>query len=288
MNILSDGDVEIDGYVIGPGREIFVLDFDTNGPGLRTQDGENPVGESRMFGRDYLTPGTFALEVATNGSTAADALDALARLQSVVRNQDVRLQPGETVILRYSLAGRTRRVYGRARIFKRKSGPVNDGVVEAVGTFDPADCLFYDDTERAVQVRMVPDPTGGFTLPTTVPLIMGKIADVQGTIADVGGTEPTPFRAVITGPVNKPGVAGNGWEVKLTGNVVEGDTVTIDTRTGEVTDAAGNSRAGELTRYSWLEDARLQPGPDHVIFSGQDPTGTSTATIYWHPAYGEI
>lgn len=287
MNVLTDGDVEVHGYVFGRNYDLFVTDLDVVGD-VRDQDQINPVGETRLFGRDRETPPTWTLEVVTNTENAALGLSALAQAKAVFRDEKIRSKPGATTTLRYNVAGRTRRIYGRPRKLYRKPGPVNDGVIEAVGLFEAADALYYDDVARSVSVHMVPPPTGGVTIPTTVPLIMGGLADVQGSITDVGGTEPTPFVAVIHGPITKPGLSGNGWQVKLTGSVTEGVDLIVDTRAGTVKDSLGRSRAGELTRFSRLQKARLRPGPDHVIFSGSDPTGQASADITWHPAYSEL
>lgn len=288
MAILNDGDVEIDGYVMGTGHDIFVTELDDSGVDLRIQDTLNPVGANRLFGRDHLTPASWTLSLATDCSTAAEALAAMGQLASIARNEAVRLEPGALSTLRYNAAGRTRRVYGRLRRPKRKPGPINDGVIEAVAMFDTHDSLYYEDDERSVSVQMVPAPTGGFTFPTTFPLVMAGLAEQQGNIADVGGTEPTPLRAVIHGPIFSPGLAGDGWEVKLDDSIAEGVSVTIDARLGTVIDSNGISRGGTLTRFSRLQNARLHPGPDHVIFSGTDPTGQASADIYWRPAHSEF
>lgn len=288
MTILNDGDVEIDGYVMGTGYDVFVTELDDGGVDLRIQDTLNPVGGNRLFGRDLLTPASWTLSLVTDCSTAADGLAALGQLAHIARNEAVRLDPGALSLLRYNVAGRTRRVYGRLRRPKRKPGPVNDGVIEAVAMFDAHDSLYYEDDERSVSVQMVPPPTGGITVPTTVPLVFAGLAEQQGNITDVGGTEPTPLRAVIHGPINGPGLAGDGWEVKLNDSIAEGVSVTIDARLGTVIDSEGVSRAGALTRFSRLQNARLHPGPDHVIFSGTDPTGQASADVYWRPAYSEF
>jgi hypothetical protein len=82
-----------------------------------------------------------------------------------------------------------------------------------------------------------------------------------------------------------------GWELRLTGTLLAGQTVTADARPWVrtiVTDAAA-SWAGKVNRlYSRLADLQLQPGPATITLQGTDPTGTAYVNLRWTPAHASM
>lgn len=283
MNILNDGDLELDGYPIGKAWEVFAENLDPGFPAVRHQDSDTPHGDGRRFGRDYLGGPTWSMDLVVNQYTAADARRVAGELARRWRAN--RSTPGAESVLRYNIGGETRLVYGRPRNFAPDPAGINSGVITATATFDCTDHLAYGDQQRTVQVQLVPDPTGGFTVPFTAPLVIGTTAERQGTIPDVGGTEPAPFEATIYGPVSNPYLAGNGWRIELQTSIAHDDWIIVDTRRATALRRNGASARGTMSRFTRLTEARLLPGADLVRFGGIDATGTARAVVAWRPTF---
>lgn len=282
--ILSDGDLELDGYPIGQDWPVFVEGLDPGYPEVRSQDADNPVGDGRLFGRDFLTGPTWTLDLVVNTGSSAEARQALGEL--VRRWRAARTVAGKESVLRYRVGGETRLVFGRPRNLAPDPAGIDSGAITATGTFVCSDHLHYGDDQRTLaQLRLVPPPTGGFVAPFTAPIVTASTGELQGVIDDVGGDAPAPFTARIKGPVTNPYLTGDGWRIELRTTLAHDETVTIDTRKNTVLSNLRGSLGGTLTRYSRLAAARLLPGPDRVSFGGVDATGTATATITWRPAF---
>jgi hypothetical protein len=282
---LNEGDVEVDGYVLGAKHPVFIESLDPGFASSRVQDVDNPVGDNRTFGRDFLTGPAWTLELVVNELDAAGALATVGALAAVWRADKVRATPGAESVLRYRLGGRTRRVYGRTRRFAYTPDGVASGVIQVTADFTTSDTYHYDDAERTVAVRLVPPTTGGFIAPFTAPVVTVSTGDAQGIISAVGGDTAAPFAVTFQGPVTNPKLVGDGWEIELRATIPYDRSVTVDTRRKTVLRDDGANLAGALTHRSRLASARLDPGPEHVVFSGVDATGTASAVLRWRPTY---
>ena len=105
---------ELSGLVFGGDEPIQVSDFDPGSGSTRTQDVEVPLGDGRMFGRDFHAAPSWMLNLYTNVHDWAEALDLADDFAAVWSADVVREQPGVVLPLRYWMADRWRR-YCRAR-----------------------------------------------------------------------------------------------------------------------------------------------------------------------------
>jgi hypothetical protein len=282
---MANGDLFIGGYTIGPDQAVFAQDVDPGYPEIRVQDKEASNGDHRFFGRDYLTPPIWSMTLVVNQDTPENGLAVLSQLAGIWRDKTVRLVPNAETTLGYEIAGRQRMVYGRPRKFAYNPSGFDDGVTTATAEFATSDPLFYAMEQQSRRVTLVPAITGGFLVPFDVPIYTETTAEIQGTIQDVGGDEPTPFELLIHGPVRNPYAYGNGWEIRLSSVLGPNEWVTVNTRTMTALRNDGVSLAGYLSRGTRLADARLTPGPDRFVFGGIDNTGTAYAELYWHAAF---
>ena len=284
MNKLQDGDFELNGFRVGDMDSVFVTGFEPSEPGARYQDTPNPSGHGVHFGRDYYDNSTWTFEFAATG---ADRLAAMSALNAEWRK--VNHKPGEESVLRFRLAGRERRVYGRPRHFLPTVGPsLTRGHITAAATFATSDPYVYGDEPISMSATMFASSKGGLKTPLKGNLTGVKAGVRNGAIPDVGGEAPTPFVAVIKGPIKDPSIASGDWVVQVNTTLAYDQTLTIDTRKNTVLRNDGTSLGGSLTRTSRLANARLNPGPASILFSGIDPTGTSKVTVTWHPTYYTI
>lgn len=286
MAALRHGDFDLNGYVIGgdDSRPVYAVGLDTGVADHRGQDEENPSGDDRFFGRDLLSGPTWTFEFRMGSATPEASLAALAGITRCWRSAP--RDTGAESVLRYSVGGRTRRVYGRPRRFSQNPNLVFImGHIAAAGQFVTKDSLHYGDELQSLTVTLVPGDAGGLVSPLISPLTTVAGGTRQGIIPDVGGDAPAPLTATFRGPVTNPSVSSRGWVIGLNTSLAYDQSVTVDTRNGTVLRNDGASLGGALTRRTYLPEARLQPGAQEIIYTGTDPTGTSSCTVAWRPAF---
>lgn len=294
---MLDHQFELDGYLFGLGAELSVeaSGFDPGDGTWVDQDGFAPTTGARMFGRDVLHGPTWSFSAFTDGSDEITALGILAAATTAWRAAAVRNTPGAFQTLRYALAGRTRRVYGRS---KRFSAPPNNlilgGMVPVVATFDCVDALHYDDGETLISLTAnASSGTGGLLPPLAEPLTTEMDVGPRQGSQVIGGDASTPAIITFFGPSVNPWVTVNGWKIQLLLNIGADQLVTIDTRpwvnTVLISGGGQNgSRAGTLSRTSLLSKARLIPGPAFFAYGAIDGTGTSRVEVKWHTAWSSL
>lgn len=286
MALANDWSFQLGSVVVGPDEPLRLTGVSFGEADWRTQDTPNPVGDSRLFGDDYVTPGEWTLSVDALRSGSETAEDALATLTAAWGKK---YPPNTMVKLTYRRAGVERYVWGRPRgVVPVPEKGIPDRLIRCTVRFSLGDSLIYGVDNQAIVMTLVPASTGGFTVPFTMPLIMGATGEIQGVIDEVGGVTPTPFVVKFQGPITNPWADGDNWRIALNTSIAYDQFVTVDTRTYEVKRSDGANLAGALTRTSRLSRARLSPGSEGVTFGGSDPTGTSKCTVSWNPAHNSI
>lgn len=290
---VRDKSFELGGLEFGDDHrhEVVVTKFTPGSPSNRSQTVENPRADSRWFGRDRKTPGTWGFSMFVNRADEVEALDTLAALKEVWDAEDVRLTPGVVMPLRYTLAGRTRRVYGRpVRCEEVVDVRMWQGFLGVEADFELADTLHYADEETSTTLNIVPATTGGLVAPLVEPLRTLSSPEVsrQGQIV-VGGNTATWAKVLISGASGATGlrvVVDETWSVGISGTVGHDETITFDghpwART--ILSSNGGSASGRAHPATRLERMRLAPGPHEIRFEGTDPTGTASATVVWRDA----
>lgn len=285
MSDLKHGEFELDGYLFSGSTSapLYVVGMGTGVAGTRTQDADNPVGDGRVFGRDYLSGPTWAFDFRAGPGGVDAALSALAGVTKAWRSAP--RDPGDESVLRYGVGDRTRRVYGRARQFSQDPNLLYAlGYSMAVGEFDVADHWHYADTAQQLTVTLIPGDAGGLVSPLVSPLTTVAGGQRQGLVS-VTGDAPAPMEITFRGPVTNPKASSTGWQVALNTTIAYDQTVTVDTRRGTVLRNDGASLGGTLSRHTYLPEARLHPGSREIVFAGTDATGTASCTVAWRPTY---
>jgi hypothetical protein len=286
-------DLLLDGVGFGIGLDVSMDDdgWDTGDAEWITQDSINQVRGTRNFGRDALSGPTHTFALHVDQTDVVTAVDALETLRTAWMAKDIIEAPGRMSIIRYKLAGRTRRFYGRPRKWAAPpSNRILGGYVPITCTFDTTDHLFYDDTAESVTIPFVPTSEGGWRFPVRFPAQTLPPGQREGSI-HVGGKVPTYPIIRFNGPITNPYLQlGTQWKVSLNMTIASGSWVEIDTRPWRLSILRNGlySEAGKLSRRTWLKDIILKPGPQELAFGGTSAEGTATATVSWRSAYASI
>lgn len=287
---LEDGEFDLDGFIMGDRRPVFVQDYEINAAGIQAQDSLNPVGHDRLFGRDLLSGPSWVFDLIVNRRSAKDAKATLGDLSTRWRQHAIGGQPGTESYLRYRQGGETRLVWGRPRKFaSNTTAGIEQGIIPVTAEFLTADPFYYADQAHGLTIGLVPTGGGGvLKSPLQSPLTTVDGGRRSGSIPEVGGEAPAPVRITITGPITNPYVEGPGWVIELKADLAYDESVTIDSRNKTVLRSDGASLAGGLSRHTRLSNVRLNPGSAGISFGGNDDSGTASCLVQWRPTFNSF
>jgi hypothetical protein len=305
MSALQDFQFEIlpsvdatDGVVFGIHSNVSMNEdgFHPGSTDWATQDTPSGITGVTRFGRDLLLGPVWAWDLHVNRDEVDNALESLAEHASAWRWLQGRNSPGEVTAIRYRLAGRERRIYGRPQ--KHEGSPNNlilSGYVDVTCDFQATDGFTYDDepTGTILTLGAADEDTvsgGGLTFPAVLPTNALVATETAETLS-VGGDAPAHAVYRLNGPWTSPSVYTDDWTLSLPDYTIpEGQFVEIDTRPWARTVLLNGvaSVGGKLGRRQKLYKATLQPGDFEVRIGGFSPTGTATCQISWRNTYNSI
>ena len=302
MTALNDYQFEIlptaeayDGFVFGIGADVSLNDggFDPGENEWVTQDTQNTRRGVRAFGRDVLGAKTWVWESHTNRETASEAIQTLQDFSAAWQPDLLVRDPGAQTALRYRLAGRDRRVFGRPRRFA--APPTNQilgGFVDVTHDFALVDSYTYDDIESTTAIMYASSTSGGgFVLPAVMPIATIPSLGTGSDQVTVGGNARAYPIIRLNGPWTNPVVSTDDWELVWTGSIDIGGWVEIDCRPWALTvkNQSGASVAGGLNRRTWLEDCWFAPqSQPQISLSGIAPGGGAMANVRWRNTWTSI
>lgn len=299
FEILPDEDAA-NGFVFGIGAEVSCDDegFDPGENEWVTQDSVNTRRGVNAFGRDVLGGKTWVWESHVNRGKVSDALDTLERFSAAWGPEDLVLQPGVQTALRYQMAGRYRRVYGRPRRFAAPpSNRILSGYVPVTHDFKLVDSRTYDDAEASVLIPYSSTITaGGFVFPAVFPLVTSANVGTGSSQITVGGNAKTYPVIRFNGPWTNPAMITPDWEIAWFGSLAAGEWVEIDCRPWRLTvlnqdgsSVVGTSSGGGLSKRVALEDVVLRPQTQpEISLDGISTSGTASASIRWRNAWTSL
>lgn len=280
------------GVVFGIGADVSLDEngFRPGGTDWLTQDSENIGRGTTGFGRDVLLGPTWAWDLFVNAEDVPTATAALGRLSTAWRAQAIRDIPGAVLPIRYTLAGRTRRIYGRPRRFDAPpNNRILSGFVPVQADFKCVDAYTYDDAEDSISLSLSATSQGGFVFPAVFPTETLPVG-TQVDQAVVGGDAPTHPVFRFFGPVSTPRIVGPGWTLTLNTSIADGQWIEVDTRPWNlgVRRSDGMLLPGILGRRQWLSDIRFEPGRHDLVLDGASGSGGASATVAWRSAWNSI
>lgn len=302
MTELSEHQFEIlpsaeaqDGFVFGIGAEVSIdaEGFDPGEVSWTTQDSANTRRSVLGFGRDSRDSRTWLWSSHVDRTSIAEAVDTLERFSTAWAPQDVVESPGEHVAIRYRLAGRTRRIFGRPRRFAAPpSNLITSGYVPVTHDFSLIDAHTYDDAESNVSIPYISAASGGgFVLPATMPITSTPTDGVGGDQLAVGGTARAYPVVRFYGPWWSPKLITDHWTLAWNGNIPANGYVEVDCRPWALTvlNQSGGSAVEHLDRRTVLEDCYFAAGSrPQVTLSGAAASGEARAEIRWRNTFNSI
>lgn len=302
MSVLADHQFEIlpsedatDGFVFGIGAEVS-LNEDGWDPGENewlAQDAQNTRRGINSFGRDVLGAKTWVWESHVNGELEYDAADILDRFSAAWMPELLAREPGQMSAVRYSLAGRVRRIFGRPRRFA--APPTNlilGGYIPVTHDFQTVDSFTYDDVESSVEIPYASSTEGGgIVLPAQMPILSLPSEGTGQDQISIGGTARAYPIVRFNGPWTNPAIDTGDWVLSWNGSIPDGDWVEIDCRPWALTvkNRSGSSMVDGLSRRTWLEDCWFAPGSrPQIALDGVALGGAASATIRWRNTWTSI
>lgn len=293
FEILPTADA-LDGFVFGIGGEVSVDDggFAPGTTEWLTQDSQNGRRGNNAFGRDVLTGPTWAWSSHVNREDVFEAVDTLERFSAAWRPQDLMETPGAVTAVRYKLAGRVRRVYGRPRRFDAPPTNLIDvGYVPVTHDFQAFDAFTYDDIESTTTITLSTSGGGGFVLPASAPLQTLPSSESSERQVVVGGSARTYPVVRFNGPWTNPTLVTDSWTLSLDTNIAANDWIEVDARPWKLTvlRKSGASAAGALSRRTWLEDIYFQPNSrPNLLLRGSSSSGGASCAVAWRNTWHSI
>jgi hypothetical protein len=280
------------GVVFGNGDAISV---DENGfhPGSAdwlTQDTANSTNGSTGFGRDRLTGPTWSWDMFVNREDTETALESLSTIATGWRMTEIRDTPGAVLALRYHIAGRTRRIYGRPRSFEGSpNNMILNGMMPFGADFKCVDAYHYDDLASGITLGLQTGSEGGFIFPTVFPVTTLPVG-IEQSYAAVGGDADTYPVIRFNGPVEGPVISSPDWDISLNISLGADEYAIVDTRPWSLSALKNGSSsvAGALGRRQWLSDVRLSPGQTQLIFRGSSIGDGATCEVTWNNAWNSL
>lgn len=284
------GSASQNGYKFGLGLPLAVeaSGFKPAGISWNTQDTTNHRTGMTRFGRDTRKPEAWTWDMFVN---RADAIEATEVIESFARGwgmDTVFGRPAQVQRLRYTIAGRTRCIFGRPR--RLSTTPDNfimAGRMLVGAEFMPVDTYTYDEVEEKATVTYNPTSSGGgWTFPAVFPVdSISSIGSSSGVVGVGGNTRTYPV-LTIRGPISTPEVVTAGWKLSWNGSLTQNDVLVIDTRpwVANVT-LNGVQALDKLPANQWLEDCYLDTGQVGFRLEGASATGGATLDLTWRNAW---
>lgn len=297
MTVLEDHQFEIletedssAGVPFGIGHPIHCAadGFDPGTSDWITQDTDNPYTGATMLGRDVRKGSTFTWSLFVNADSEETGAAALGQLANAWVGADK--LPGVVSVLRYAMAGRTRRVYGRARRWAQTlDNRILSGMIPITCDFQRVTPLFFGDGLESDTLDLVAESTGGIVYPVVYPITSLPSGSNEGEVF-VGGSAKTYPVIRFNGPVTNPELITSAWTLKLNTTILEDDWIEIDTRPWVMTvrRKSGASVAGLVDPRLSLSKIMLTPGNQSFAFRGSSVTMTATCVINRHAAYASL
>ncbi len=259
------------------GTEITEVDGLGDLPDMESGDSPKTGVDGEWSGQDFARGRTVTLTMDTVASSDADITTNLSALNALFTKSKA-----DQKVLQYRPGGDVaKRVYARTR---KRSQPLDytriTRLVQTVVQLRAADPRIYAD-DGSTGATLVGSSGTGTSWPVSWPLSWGGASSSGAIDAQNDGDADAPWTATLAGPLTNPYLVCGDSRLSFTGDLAEGDFLTLDQDNKSV------FLNGTSSRYEWLDVGaewfELAPGTSHVDF-GAD-SGDGTLTLYWRSTW---
>lgn len=284
-DMASDFMWKIDDFAFGLGTDIKVATVDFGESDMTLGDTLRAREDGLAFGQDYLGGRLMTFEMFTN-LPKQEALGLVAPLRSAWRNRAVRRSPGAVSVLRYTRAGRTRKVFGRGRKFAADVNESPRGYIPITATFQCIDDYSYDDEVKSSRVDLKPSADSGMVDPLIAPITTTVLTEAEQGIINNESDDDSWLQIMVHGPISAPIIElGGYWMIRMPDLVLAyDDYIVIDSQpwSRSVRTRFGVNGSGMFTADSpRLTQIMAPPGISEITLRGLDPSGTSYMVVNW-------
>lgn len=287
----------VDGQVFGIHADISMDDggFHPGATEWASTSSVSSANGTTQFGRDNLLGPVWAWDLHVNRAEVEEAVETLGSFVTAWRALHIRKTTGAMLPLRYKLADRVRRVYGRPGLVEGSpNNLILSGYAPVTCDFSCVDGFTYDDLASSITLTLGTEEgggtTGGLVFPTVLPAAPIIGTEQVGQI-EVGGDAPAYAVYTLNGPWTNPSVYTDDWILSFPEyEIPAGQYIEIDTRPWANTVLLNgvSGIGGRLGRRQKLSDAVLQPGDFEVRVGGHSSTGAATCQITWRNTWNSI
>ena len=303
MALLNEHQFEIlpaedaaEGFVFGIGAQISINSegFDPASAEWMTQDVENSRRGNTNFGRDVLGSSIWVWAGHIDREDVPGAMETSNAFSAAWRPEALMRTPGAQTAIRYRIADRYRRIYGRPR---RLDLPLTNRILggyrDTTFDFKKVDAYTYDDSPTMVSIpfSVGGGSDGGFIFPVVMPYTTLPSSNSDEMQVSVGGAARTYPVVRFNGPWTNPSLETDNWKLELTGGISSGQWIEVDLRPWKQTilNQAGLSRADRLSsRRTWFEDMYLEPNTYPMLRLGGSSPGGASCDITWRNAWYDV
>ena len=239
---------------------------------------ENSAGDGGVFRHAKRGVRTIDLPVTVIGTDRSDVQGKLRRLGKLTQNSfgpltlEARYSDGEILRLQTYYTGGAESQWGSS------AGNVWNRWVLSLQAPQP-----YWQSATVQQFTIGQASTGRGLLPQLSKLKISSSQALGVVLIDNSGDVPTFPTYRIIGPIEDLAISSNGSSFSFADPVLEGETIWVNTETGEVYDQTG------ANRYAILNPApklfRLPVGESSLNISGTSATETTRIDVYYSLRY---
>lgn len=285
MTVLTEGQVEVAGLVMGRGTSYKLQGFNPWSRQVRTSaSGDNPQGHGGWSGAEWRAVATIPFRIRVLGTSAGTWGPLHAALAAAF---DACGTDGD-VVLRWMTGGVTYRMTGRPRLVDPQVEQLGSGIIFTTCSMVALDPRIYSDVLNTLSISL-PVVSGGLQLPVTTPFPIGSTITGGEATAVNAGQSGAGLVLRFNGPLGSPtirGVRSDGLTefAQLNYAIPAGQYVEVNTADGAHTVLLN----GTTSVYgSWSGDWLSIPsgGSTLLVLRASDSTATGTLAASWRDTW---
>jgi hypothetical protein len=278
--MLAEGQVSVNGLVMGAGTQYRLLEFTPWSRTVRAEQGAARAwNHGGWSGAEWQDQAVVPMRIRVIGSDAGSWLALHQQLAAAFAPSH------EDLELRWVTGGTEYLLRGRPRMVEPEIRTIGHGQVVTKAAWAALDPIIYSGLEHSAATGL-PVTSGGLLVPVTAPMTVDATSVAGRVTITNAGTAPVPLRLRVDGPVSQPWVA-------VTSAAADPSTLRcwLDLDTGQWLDIDTGARTallnGVVSRRGLVSgDWPLLAGGDaDVAFNAPTYQATALLTVAWRDGW---